>query len=100
MPTKFLALVALQRCRELRQLQTRAETFLWDLLWNRKCCGFKFYRQRAIFYEANGKKAFFIADFYSRELRLIIELRGLFVRARRSLIPPEMKFYVCTVCAC
>ncbi len=77
MPSKFLAHEALIRCRELRQRQTPAEACLWNLLRNKRCAGIKFYRQWAIFYEVPAKESFFIADFYSSELRLVIELDGL-----------------------
>ncbi|MCZ7557121.1 MAG: endonuclease domain-containing protein [Bacteroidia bacterium] len=76
MPSKFLVQAASIRCRELRQRQTNAEIHMWDLLRNRKCHGVKFYRQRAIFYDVGGRQSFYIADFYSHELNLIIELDG------------------------
>lgn len=76
MPSKFLVQAATARCRELRQRQTSAETHLWGLLRNRNCHGVKFYRQRAIFFDVGGRQSFYIADFYSHELKLIIELDG------------------------
>jgi very-short-patch-repair endonuclease len=57
-----------ERRRELRQHQTQAEEKLWDRLRDRRCFGVKFKRQVGI-----GP---YIADFYSHEYRLAIELDG------------------------
>ncbi len=50
--------------RELRKHEIRVETFLWQLLRDRKLLGFKFRRQHQI-----GR---YIADFYCREAQLVI----------------------------
>ena len=55
----------IERARELRKNMTRQEKVLWEFLRNYK---FKFYRQRPI-----GR---YIADFYCRKLRLVIEVDG------------------------
>ena len=55
----------MERARELRKNMTSQEQTLWDFL---KSYKFKFYRQRPI----GG----YIADFYCRKLKLIIEVDG------------------------
>jgi len=57
-----------ERARKLRQVETNAEKILWERLRNRKLKGFKFRRQHPI--------AYFIADFYCHEARLVIEIDG------------------------
>jgi len=49
--------------RELRKHETRVETFLWQLLRDRKLLGFKFRRQHQI-----GR---YIADFYQQGSRVV-----------------------------
>ncbi len=55
-------------CRELRQQQTPAEEFFWELVRDRRFEGYKFRRQHPL--------SRFIADFYCPELRLAVELDG------------------------
>jgi very-short-patch-repair endonuclease len=55
-------------CRRLRNNATEAEILLWDCLRASRVDGFKFRRQHPI-----GR---YIADFYCREARLVIELEG------------------------
>ena len=38
--------------------------------------GKKFLRQHPIFYDIKGRETFYIADFYSHELKLVIEIDG------------------------
>lgn len=54
--------------RHLRRNSTPAEQLLWKKLRNRKFRNVKFRRQHPF--------KFFIADFYSYEIRLVIELDG------------------------
>jgi very-short-patch-repair endonuclease len=64
-------------CRELRQLETPAETALWQKLRNRQFYGFKFLRQHPIFITTTfGKNLYFIPDFYCHEAKLVIEADG------------------------
>jgi ribonuclease HI len=56
----------LELSRELRQKQTNAEKFLWELLRNRQLNNLKFRRQYAFWR--------YIADFYCFEKNLVIEL--------------------------
>lgn len=56
------------RARALRQSQTSAEELLWELLRDKQLGGFKFRRQHPI--------GTFIADFFCREARLIVEIDG------------------------
>ncbi|WP_424962403.1 endonuclease domain-containing protein [Ekhidna sp.] len=62
--------------RELRKRQTESEKTLWQSLRNRKFLGIKFFRQHPIVYHQFGRDYFFIADFYSAEINLVIELDG------------------------
>lgn len=54
--------------RELRKKQTTTEEFLWEILRAKRLNGIKFRRQHPF-----GR---YIADFYSDELKLVIELDG------------------------
>ena len=62
--------------KQLRKKSTKAERILWEELRNRKFLNKKFYRQYAIIHDILGKETFYIADFYSHEERLVIELDG------------------------
>jgi len=64
--------------RSLRKNSTQAEKVLWAELRNRKLGGFKFNRQKPLFYSSKiaNKRAFFIADFYCAEKGLLVELDG------------------------
>jgi very-short-patch-repair endonuclease len=66
-----------QLARELRKRSTPTESAVWEVIRNRKLNGIKFYRQHPIIYETDRKKLhFFIADFYSNELKLVLEMDG------------------------
>ena len=55
--------------RQLRKTPTKSETILWrEVLSQKRMLGFRFLRQRPI-----GN---YIVDFFSKELKLIIELDG------------------------
>ena len=56
------------RARELRKRMTEAEKLLWKRIRNRQIKNIKFRRQHPI--------DIFIADFYSHEIKLVIELDG------------------------
>jgi very-short-patch-repair endonuclease len=58
----------LQRAREMRHEPAPAEQKLWWCLRNRRLNGFKFRRQFPV-----GK---YVADYYSAECKLIVELDG------------------------
>ena len=62
--------------RELRSNQTDAERQFWQMVKNRKFKGYRFLRQHPILYQFYNRKKFFVADFYCRELRLVIEIDG------------------------
>jgi very-short-patch-repair endonuclease len=69
MVTKLNNLTCLKgRRRFLRRNMTEAELVLWQILKEKKLCGYKFRRQHSIGY--------YIADFYCPSERLIIELDG------------------------
>lgn len=68
--------IAKQLCRDLRKNSTHSERIMWDVVRNRKLNNRKFYRQYPIFYELDGLKKFFIADFYNHETKLVIEIDG------------------------
>jgi len=57
-----------QRALELRKSQTPAEQKLWNVLRDRRLCGYKFRRQTPI--------SRFIVDFYCHEARLVVEVDG------------------------
>ena len=63
-------------CRDLRKNQTKNETMLWNALRGRKFHGYKFLRQHPVFVTFMNKESFYIADFYCREQKLIIEIDG------------------------
>jgi very-short-patch-repair endonuclease len=63
-------------CRILRKRSTIAEIILWEIIRNRRFHNIKFYRQYPLFYDITGKESFFVADFYSYEMKLVIELDG------------------------
>jgi len=63
-------------CRDLRKNPTHAEQIFWEMVRNKKFLGKKFYRQYPIFHDVSGKEAFFIADFFCFEKKLIVELDG------------------------
>jgi very-short-patch-repair endonuclease len=71
--TKQIALIA---SRDLRKRQTPAENFFWEKVKDKKFLGYKFLRQHPLFYEYYDKKKFFIADFYCRDLKLVVEIDG------------------------
>ncbi|OGJ45356.1 hypothetical protein A2272_02845 [Candidatus Peregrinibacteria bacterium RIFOXYA12_FULL_33_12] len=62
--------------RELRKNQTKAEQVFWELVRKKKIKNKKFVRQFAIIFDYEGKKRFFIADFYCHASKLIIEIDG------------------------
>lgn len=57
-----------QRSRDLRNKSTLGEILLWKRLRKRQLMGYQFNRQKPL-----GN---FIADFYCKELRLVIEVDG------------------------
>jgi len=62
--------------RQLRKEQTKSESVLWQLLRDRKLQDKKFLRQYPIVFNWEGKRRFFVADFYCHETRLVVELDG------------------------
>ena len=62
--------------RDLRKRMTNAEKVLWEKIRNKQFMGYKFLRQHPLFYQYYNKTKFFVADFYCRELRIIIEVDG------------------------
>jgi len=64
-------------CPEFRKNETAHEKILWAALRNRNFFGNKFRRQHPFVDQSyQGKKNFFIADFYCAEKQFIIELDG------------------------
>ncbi len=67
----------IQLCRELRKNATPEEKELWKYLRNKQLDGVKFYRQKPLVYEESfEKKYFYIADYFTRQKRLVVELDG------------------------
>ncbi len=61
----------------LRKQPTESERILWQHLRKRQIGGYRFLRQHPLYYEHNNNDHFFfVPDFYSPELKLIIELDG------------------------
>ncbi len=64
--------------RELRKNLTPAEKIIWDMLRNRQVLGLKFLRQHPIIVnKSNGKRSFYIADFYCAGKKFVLEIDGL-----------------------
>ncbi len=63
-------------CRSLRKNSTLAEKVFWQTVRNRQVKGCKFNRQYPIVFEIDDVRRFFIADFYSHQLQLVIEIDG------------------------
>ncbi len=68
--------LAVQTARNLRKHSTKAEKIFWKIVRNRKIENTKFNRQFPIYFEYEGRRRFFIADFYCHEKKLIIEIDG------------------------
>jgi very-short-patch-repair endonuclease len=63
--------------RELRKNQTKAESVFWQNVRKRQIMGFRFLRQFVISHSnLLGKKQYFIADFYCKDLSLVVEIDG------------------------
>ncbi len=69
-------------CRELRKNSTEAEKLFWKTIRSKKFYDKKFYRQYPLFYDLNGNETFFVADFYSFDCRVIIEIDGEYHKYR------------------
>jgi len=68
--------VIIETARALRRKNTRCESILWQKLRNKQLNGAKFHRQHAIKFIIDGRKRFFVADFYCSEHKLVIEIDG------------------------
>jgi len=63
--------------RTLRNNATLAEIHLWEYLRKRRMNGWKFLRQHPVTYHRfESKRHIYIADFYCREKKIIVELDG------------------------
>jgi very-short-patch-repair endonuclease len=62
--------------RTLRKESTLAEQRFWQTVRDREIDGLRFYRQHPIEFEMDGYKRFFIADFYCKKLKLVVEIDG------------------------
>ncbi len=80
----FVSLILLDMNREgikmtvraLRRNQTQAEKKLWELLRRKQLLGKKFYRQYPVIFKQEKIVRFFVADFYCREIKLVVEIDG------------------------
>lgn len=63
------------KSRALRNNATEAEKILWQHL-RRQQLGLKFRRQQPLRLKIQGRTQLFIADFYCREAKLVIEVDG------------------------
>lgn len=68
--------IARELCRNLRKDSTEAERILWQAVRNKKFYGIKFYRQFPLFFDYYGKESFFIADYYSYQIKTVVEIDG------------------------
>ena len=68
--------LVIEVARKLRKHSTKSEKIFWEAVRGRKINNLKFNRQFPIYFEYEGKKRFFIADFYCYEKRLIVEIDG------------------------
>ena len=64
-----------KRVRSVRKDMTGAETFGWGALRNNRP-GFKYVREKPFRFTHEGKEIHFIADFYCKECKLIVEIDG------------------------
>ena len=78
--------------RDLRKSQTKAEEVFWQVVRNRKIKDRKIIRQFGIIFSIDGRKRFFIADFYCHECKLIIEIDGAIHENQKE--HDEMRTYV------
>jgi very-short-patch-repair endonuclease len=62
--------------RRLRQKSTPVEKIIWKLVRNNQINGLKVIRQYPIAFNYNGKRRFFVADFYCHKYKLVVELDG------------------------
>ena len=62
--------------RKLRRESTPAEKILWKIIRNKKYNNLKFYRKYPLRFNYDGRKRFFVADFYCYACKLVIELDG------------------------
>ncbi|MBN1291400.1 MAG: DUF559 domain-containing protein [Candidatus Latescibacteria bacterium] len=62
--------------RSLRNNSTQAENIFWERVRNRKIHGCKFLRQHPIRFEIDGKRRFFVADFYCADYKIVVEIDG------------------------
>lgn len=61
----------------LRKNLTESEKILWEQLRKRQLGGYRFLRQHPLYYDhIDNDHFFFVPDFYSPEIKLIIELDG------------------------
>ncbi len=68
--------IAQSLAREMRNNPTEAERVFWEAIRSRKILNIRFLRQHPLFFFYLGKTTFYIADFYSREKRLAVEIDG------------------------
>src|SRR3972149_2652924 len=67
---------AIRICRQLRKRQTNAERILWERVRDRQFLNLKFFRQYPFFHEQDGSLRFYVADFFCRERKAVVELDG------------------------
>ncbi len=68
--------IARSLAREMRNNPTEAEKAFWEAIRKRKFLNIRFIRQHPLFFDYLGKTTFYIADFYSKEKGLVIEIEG------------------------
>jgi len=84
----------IETARALRRKSTRCESILWQKLRNKQLDGAKFHRQHAIKFIIDGRKRFFVADFYCSEHKLVIEIDGKIHERQNDY--DELRTYIIT----
>ena len=65
-----------QTARFLRKRSTPGESLFWELVRYRQFLGVKFLRQHPIRFSMDGRRRYFIADFFSFDHQLVVEIDG------------------------
>ena len=73
---KRLINAAKETCRTLRRNSTPAEQKFWERVRNRRFQNLKFFRQYPFFFSVSDHDTFVVADFYCRELKIVVEIDG------------------------
>jgi leucyl-tRNA synthetase len=62
--------------RKLRRNMTNAEKVFWEYVRGRRLDNYKIVRQHPLIFNFEGRTRFFVADFFCKQRKLIIEIDG------------------------